>query len=157
MNGLKSQKGGTTWTTHCFLSWVSHPNYWQLSSSHAIHVKWVRNILSRSFLFPECVSLACLKDGPFWLERALLEPERSLVLGPRPADCCGVGTIFPVCPVGMLLCNRTDNTTSTSGDGPVVSKEMDQSRRYYSHLLDDTTLKVLTKQSWSINDNSVNN
>ena len=49
----------------------------------------------------------------------MLDPERSLVLGTGPVCSCIEGVAnFPVCPVGMLLCRHTDNTKSTSGDGP---------------------------------------
>lgn len=46
------------------------------------------HVLSRSFLFPDCLSLVGLKDEALGMGWALLEPERSLVLGAGPPDSC---------------------------------------------------------------------
>lgn len=81
------------------------------------------NILSRSFLFPDCLSLVGLKDEPLRMGWALLEPETSLKLGAGPPDnCAGEVPDFPVYPAGISLCKQIDNTISTSGDGPENSQ-----------------------------------
>ncbi len=82
------------------------------------------NILSRSFLFPDCLSLVGLKDEPLGMWWALLEPETSLKLGAGPPDnCIGEVPDFPVCAAGISLCKQIDNTMSTSGAGPEILKE----------------------------------
>lgn len=64
---------------------------------------------------------------PIWLERAFIEVDRSLVLGPDAAGNGGDGTIVLTgcaCPLDISFCSKMESTISTSGTGPAnLSKE----------------------------------
>lgn len=84
-----------------------------------INIRSAINILSKSFLFPVCLSLVGLYDELFETKCDLFDPEMSLELGTAaPCKCFGVVPGFPACFAGKLLCIHIDSTKSTSGDGP---------------------------------------
>ena len=79
--------------------------------------------INHSQSWPFRLPLLGLKDEALGTGWDLVEPERSLVVGPALDRNCVAAVpsfTFPVGAVGMLLCKQMDSTTSTFGVGPEI-------------------------------------